>query len=278
MVGRVNEVTEEIENGWDIFLVEKEKQEEYRNPKPIKVYQKERDKGKGKVGGPLRIKVKDNLSPLPQITSPVKTTEDQPADESMNIKDTNPNPEVLYTVDVDTQKINIVVDKDTTGMTDMASKPPVTEQTDQTQEKPGDDNNTKKQTEKQEEKKGLEQEQVQEQSHEETVQPTTGEVHKPLLKKIQTQTDLLEITTSLVTSSTDGIQNVGSSSAGPKSTNVTEVLLDSIKRITDCSSQAYKAIDDTIPILKVIAPNYNIDNKDSLGQLDTLCKYISTLR
>lgn len=50
LVGRVNKVTKEIENGWDIFLVEKEKQEEYRNPKPIMVYQKERDKGKGKVG------------------------------------------------------------------------------------------------------------------------------------------------------------------------------------------------------------------------------------
>ena len=89
---------------------------------------------------------------------------------------------------------------------------------------------------------------------------------------MQTQTDLPEVNTSLVTSI--GTQNVGSSS-GYKSTNVTEVLLDSIKKITDCSSQAYKAIDDTIPILKVIAPNCNIDNKDSLGQLDTLCKYIT---
>lgn len=90
---------------------------------------------------------------------------------------------------------------------------------------------------------------------------------------MQTQIDLPEVNTSLVTS-TGGTQNLGSS-LGYKSTNVTEVLLDSIKKITDCSSQAYKAIDDTIPILKVIAPNYNIDNKDSLGQLDTLCKYIT---
>lgn len=74
MAGRVTEVTEEIEDGWDIFLVDKEKQEEYRNPKPIKVYQKDSDKGKGKVGGPPSIKVKDNLPPLVKI----KTTEDQP--------------------------------------------------------------------------------------------------------------------------------------------------------------------------------------------------------
>lgn len=56
---------------------------------------------------------------------------------------------------------------------------------------------------------------------------------------------------------------------------MTEVLLDSIKKITDCNALAYKAIDDTIPILKMIAPKCNIDHvKDSLGQLDTLSKFI----
>lgn len=115
MVGRVNEVAEETENAWDIFLVEKEKQEEYRNPKPIKVYQKDKDKGKGKVSGPPSIKIRDNLSPPPLVTPPVTTTEDQPTDESMDVsqEDTNPNSEVLYTIDVDTQKVNIVVDKST---------------------------------------------------------------------------------------------------------------------------------------------------------------------
>lgn len=58
-------------------------------------------------------------------------------------------------------------------------------------------------------------------------------------------------------------------------TNVTEVILDSIKKITECSAQAYKAIDDTIPILKTIAPKRNVDNKDSLNQLDTLSMYIT---
>lgn len=57
--------------------------------------------------------------------------------------------------------------------------------------------------------------------------------------------------------------------------NVTEVLLDSIKKITKCNAQAYKAIDDTIPILKLIAPKYIVGSKDSLGQLDTLSKYIT---
>lgn len=58
-------------------------------------------------------------------------------------------------------------------------------------------------------------------------------------------------------------------------TNVTEVLLDSIKKITDCNALAYKAIDDTIPILETIAPKCNIDHvKDSLSQLDTLSKFI----
>lgn len=39
---------------------------------------------------------------------------------------------------------------------------------------------------------------------------------------------------------------------------------------------AYKAIDDTIPILKLIAPKCNIDHvKDSLGKLNTLSKFIT---
>lgn len=128
MVGRVNEVAEETANAWDIFLVEKEKKEEYINPKPIKVYQKDEDKGKGKVGGPPSIKITDNLPPPFQDTPSVTTIDDQLADESMDIsqEDTNPNSEVLYIVDIDTQKVKIMVDKDTTGKTDMASESPVT--------------------------------------------------------------------------------------------------------------------------------------------------------
>lgn len=141
MVGRVNEVTEETENAWDIFLVEKEKQEEFMSHKPIKVYQKEKDKGKGKFGGPPSIKVKDNLPPPPLITTPVKTTatKDQPTAESMDVEDGNPNPEVLY----------IVVDKDIVGRTDMASEPSVAEQNDNTQEKPTDDKEKKLETQTQ---------------------------------------------------------------------------------------------------------------------------------
>lgn len=230
MVGRVKEVTREIENAWDIFLVEKEKQEEYRNPKLIKVYQKDKDKGKGKVGGPPSLKIKDNLSPPPLITPPVTTTEDKPIDESMGIEDTNPNPEVLYIVNIDTQKINIVLDKDTTDKTDMASEPPVTNITDDI-EKPIE-TEIDQQTESQAEQQASEQEQV----HKETEPPETREKQKPLLKEMETQTDLPKVTTSMVTPSTSGIQNVGSSSVGYKSTNVTEVLLDSLKKITDCSS------------------------------------------
>lgn len=59
-------------------------------------------------------------------------------------------------------------------------------------------------------------------------------------------------------------------------TNVIEVLLDSIKKIMDCNALAYKEIDNTLPILKLIAPNCNIDHiKDSLGKLDTLSKFIA---
>lgn len=92
---------------------------------------------------------------------------------------------------------------------------------------------------------------------------------------MQTQTDLPKVTTSKEITHTSGIQIVGSSIVEIKPTNVTKVLLDSIKKIKECSSQAYKAIDDTIPILKMIASKCNVDNKDSLNQLDTLSKYIT---
>lgn len=188
-------------------------------------------------------------------------------------EDINPNSEILYIVDVDTQKVNIVVDKDTTDKTDMASEPQTTDNIDNIEGNVEDDSIEKQketQTERQAKQQALKQEQV----HVEIVPLAIGEKQKPFLKEMETQTDLQEVTTSMVTSSTNGIQNVGSFSTGYKSTNVTEVLLDSLNKINDCSSQAYKAIDDTIPILKMIAPKCNIDNKDSLSQLDTLSKYI----
>lgn len=276
MVGRVNEVAEETANTWDIFLVEKEKQEEYRNSKPIKVYQKDKDKGKRKFGGPPSIKIIDNLPPPSQDTPLVTTIEDQSTDESVDIsqEDTNPNSEVLNIVDVDTQKVNIVVDKDTTDKTDMASEPPVTDNTDNTEGKPTD-SAIEQQAEQQTEQQVEQQAPAQEQVNTESVPPTAAEQNKPLLKEMETQTDLPEVTTRKDISPTGRIQSVGSLTAGFKTTNVTEVLLDYIKKITDCSSQTYKAIDDTIPILKMIAPKCNVDNKDSLSQLDTLSKYIT---
>lgn len=51
--------------------------------------------------------------------------------------------------------------------------------------------------------------------------------------------------------------------------------MDSIKKTIDCNALSYKAIDDTISILKLIAPKCNVDNKDYLSQLDTLSKYIT---
>lgn len=92
---------------------------------------------------------------------------------------------------------------------------------------------------------------------------------------MQTQTDLPEVNTSKEVTHTSGMQIVGSSMTEFRPTNVTKVLLDSIQKIIECSAQAYKAIDDTIPILKLIAPKCNVENKDSLNQLDTLSKYIT---
>lgn len=74
MAGRVNEISEETANRWDIFFVEKEKQE-LKRPKTIKVYQK--DKGKRKVGGPPSLKIIDNLPPPTSYTPPVQTIDSQ---------------------------------------------------------------------------------------------------------------------------------------------------------------------------------------------------------
>lgn len=90
---------------------------------------------------------------------------------------------------------------------------------------------------------------------------------------MQTQTNPLEVETSKLAASTISIeivkevgQTFGTSLSEFRSTNVNEVLLDSIKKIMDCNALAYKAIDDTIPTLKMIAPKCNLDQvKDSLG-------------
>lgn len=105
---------------------------------------------------------------------------------------------------------------------------------------------------------------------------------KPLLIEIQTQTDLLEVETSKVITTTDSMdivkivgQTFCTSIAELQPTNVIEILVDSIKKIIECNAQSYKATDDTIPILRLVAPKCIVDNKDSLGQLDTLSKFIT---
>lgn len=110
-------------------------------------------------------------------------------------EDTNPNSEVLYTVDVDTQKVNIVVDKDTTDKIDMTSEPPETDNTDNTEGKEVDDNigqqeetQTKTQTNQQIEKQAKQQAPEQQHVNVETMPPATGEQQKPLLKEMETPT------------------------------------------------------------------------------------------
>lgn len=124
----MNEITKETSDKWDIFFVEKEKKEELKRPKAFRVYQKDKDKGKGKVGGPPSIKVTDNLPPPPSDAPPVETIGTPPVIdnvESMQTthEDINPDLEVLYTMNIDTQEVNIVVDKETTEKKDVATEP-----------------------------------------------------------------------------------------------------------------------------------------------------------
>lgn len=123
MVGRVKEIADETTDKWDIFFVEREKKEEKDRQKVdkyfTKVYQKE--KGKGKIGSVPDIMVKDNLPPpahdTSQITAEAPTqTDSQPGEkvEEMTRVDTNPESYILFTMNVDTQDFNIVMDKETT--------------------------------------------------------------------------------------------------------------------------------------------------------------------
>lgn len=114
MVGKVNEISKETAGKWDIFFVEKEKQEELKRPKIFKVYQKDKDKGKGKVGRLPNIKVTDNLPP--PLVTPSVLTNNTPATENVETphEDTNRESEILYTMNIDTQEVNIVVDKEST--------------------------------------------------------------------------------------------------------------------------------------------------------------------
>lgn len=86
-----------------------------------KVYQKI-DKGKSKIGNIPDIIVKDNLPPLAQDTPPIISEapaqiDSQPEEEKseeVTKDDINPESNILFTMKVDTQDINIVLDKETT--------------------------------------------------------------------------------------------------------------------------------------------------------------------
>lgn len=123
MAVRVKEIADEMIDKWDIFFMEKEKKEEKDRQKMdmsfAKVYQK--DKGKGKIGSVPDITIKDNLPPPTQDASPITIevlvqTGCQPEEKAEEITqdDTNPNSNILFTMNVDTQDFNIVMDKETT--------------------------------------------------------------------------------------------------------------------------------------------------------------------
>lgn len=96
-VGRVKEIVDETADNWEIVFVEKEKQEEMNRPKKtFKVYQKDKDKGKEKIGGVPNIKITDNLPPPPLANAPVQS-EDPPVinTEGITHDDTNLESEIL---------------------------------------------------------------------------------------------------------------------------------------------------------------------------------------
>lgn len=89
------------------------------------------DKGKGKVGSPPSLKITDNLPPPLSDTPLTHTVDNQPTIKSMEtpLEDTNPESHILYTMNIDTQEVSIVVDKETTKdkKEDVATEPPATD-------------------------------------------------------------------------------------------------------------------------------------------------------
>ncbi|XP_059073527.1 uncharacterized protein LOC131874257 [Cryptomeria japonica] len=67
------------------------------------------DKGKAKVGSVPNIMVKDNLPPLAQIDSQLEEKAKEMTRDGINLEST-----ILFTMNVDTQDLNIVLDKETT--------------------------------------------------------------------------------------------------------------------------------------------------------------------
>lgn len=123
MAGRVKEIVDETADKWDVFFVEREKKEGKDRQKMdrsfTKVYQKV-DKGKGKIGNIPDIIVKDNLPPLTQDTPPIISKTPSQMDSQLGedkleeLKEDNPAPDILFTMNVDTRDFNIVMDKETT--------------------------------------------------------------------------------------------------------------------------------------------------------------------
>lgn len=208
------------------------------------------------------------------------------------LEDTNLESEVLYTMNIDTQEVNVVVDKETTedkkkDVTTESLTTDVEINVSTNIEKPTEDS-TEKQSEKPEmnsaeanthkpkvhseatsEKPIVESSEKPSEAleHKQVDVQVQTKKHKPLLIEMHTQTDPPEKEESKVIT-TIGIMEIvkiagqtsSTSIAEFRLTNVTEVLLDSIKKIIECSAQSYKAIDDTIPILKLIAPKCIVNN------------------
>lgn len=206
------------------------------------MYQKG-DKGKRKVGNIPDLTIKDNLPPLTKDTPSVVAEaqveiQDQNEErmaEEVNIDNIDPESKNLFTMNVDTQDINIVVDK--TYVYENVVKPAKQEQEQITLELTVDMSKADK-----------EKEEVMKE-----VEPISIEAKQKIIT--EPSTSAMEF----------------------RSTKVTDILLDSIKKITTCNALSFKAICDTLPIFQFIALACKVDDiVGSIDKLDTLSKFVSS--
>ncbi|XP_059069861.1 uncharacterized protein LOC131859797 [Cryptomeria japonica] len=224
MPGRVKAIADETVDNWDLFFVEKEKKEEKERQKIDKSFTKAEEHAE--------IQVEE------QATEQVETQVDHEEEkmEEVNTENIDPKSNIMFTMNVDTQDINVVIDKSSKNIkkeTEQKLEKPVEMELEQITSKPAVDSSEAGQ-EKEENVKAME-------------------------AKIKIITE------------------PGTSSLDFRPTNVTDVLLDSTRKITECNALPFKAIDDTLPILRQIAPTCKVDDIIGyVGKLDTLSKFISS--
>ncbi|XP_059064685.1 uncharacterized protein LOC131856779 [Cryptomeria japonica] len=296
----LTEVVDDLPNDLYLRLEEKkeEKNRQKIEKSFTKLYQKS-DKGKNKVGGILDLTIKDNLPPPVEDTPPVvaeKQVEEKEKDQvkeqveaqveheeektkEVNTENIDSESNILFTMNVDTHDINVIINKYSENVEEKKTEATTIEISESSINTVDSQQNIEKLIEAQVEAK------VEVEAQTETGKGQEQSIAEPIVNKdvgkdenkIEKQSDHKELIVNKEEVN-DEVVNVqtskddkkltaehltlpSTSTMDYKPTNVIGVLLDSIKKITECNALTFKAIDDTLPILQQIAPTCKINEE-----------------